>query len=51
MEQEAQESEYEAPQIEDYGDLVDVTAGHAHGHEHDPLLHPGGDFHHPSFSS
>jgi hypothetical protein len=48
MEQEAQESEYEAPEIEDIGDLVDLTAGHAHGHPLDPL-HPMTD--HPSFSS
>ena len=26
--------EYEPPVVVDYGDLVDLTAGHGHGHGH-----------------
>ena len=50
MEREVKEPEYEAPEITDYGDLVEVTAGHAHDVQ-DSVFHPGSDFHHPSFSS
>ena len=47
--QESKEPEYEAPELEDIGDLIHDTGGHEHGHPSEPL-HPGGDFHHPSFS-
>ena len=51
MKWEVKEPEYEAAVIVDYGDLVEVTAGHAHDHVQDSGFHPGSEFHHPSFSS
>ena len=52
MKLEAQEIEYEAPEIVDYGDLVEVTAGQSNGHQLDSAFHTGSDFqHHPSFSN
>lgn len=44
--------EYEAPEIVDYGDLVDLTAGQANGHDLDSAFHTGTPFDpHPTFSS
>ena len=44
--------EYERPEIVDYGDLVDLTAGQANGHELDSAFHVGTPFgHHPSLSN
>ena len=52
MERKAQEPEYEPPEIDDYGDLVEVTAGQSDGHLLDSAFHAGSDVHHhPSFSN
>lgn len=52
MTPETEEPGYEAPELVDYGDLIEVTAGHSHGHPLDSPLHEGSDFqHHPSFST
>jgi len=46
-----QKTEYESPEIVDYGNLVELTAGQAGGHELDSAFHTGTPFdHHPSFS-
>lgn len=34
MTEEQAQPEYEPPVVVDYGDLVDLTAGHGHGHGH-----------------
>ncbi len=51
MELERQNIEYEAPEIVDYGDLVELTAGQANGHPLDSAFHTGSHFEHPSFSN
>ena len=53
MKRESQAPEHEAPEIVDYGDLVEVTAGESHGDLPDSAFHPGSDYHHPhpSFSN
>ncbi|MCP9485217.1 MAG: lasso RiPP family leader peptide-containing protein [Gaiellaceae bacterium MAG52_C11] len=44
--------EYESPEIVDYGDLVELTAGQANGHGLDSAFHTGTPVdHHPSFSN
>ena len=41
--------EYGPPEIVDYGDLVELTAGQSTGHALDSAFHT--DTHYPSFSS
>lgn len=43
--------EYERPEIVDYGDLVDLTAGQSPGHQLDSAFHVGDHSEHPSFSN
>ena len=49
MELEPELTEYEAPEVVDYGDLVELTAGQSTGHSLDSAFHT--DTHYPSFSS
>ena len=48
---EFQQSAYESPEIVDYGDLVELTAGHACGHSLDSAFQTGTYADHPSFSN
>ena len=41
--------EYEPPEIVNYGDLLELTAGQSTGHALDSAFHT--DTHYPSFSS
>lgn len=42
---------YESPEIVDYGDLVELTAGQASAHHLDSVFHAGATNEHPDFSS
>ncbi len=41
---------YEPPDVVDYGDLTELTAGQSNGHVLDSDFHAGADFRHPTFS-
>ena len=43
--------DYESPEIVDYGDLVEVTAGQSNGHSLDSAFHTDTHYEHPSFSN
>lgn len=42
---------YESPEIVDYGDLVDLTAGQTSAHDLDSVFHAGATYEHPHFSN
>lgn len=50
MEFEQEAPEYESPEIVDYGNLVELTAGQAAADHLDSVFHAGATHDHPHFS-